>query len=152
MTDETTNRTQSFSSTLKIVEPGENDSRPPRNSLATISYELFLVDRTNEEVRFIERVSHLNFFINQFDVFPAIDISIQLMDRGERSVVDADPRHCYGHLGCSEKNIPPIEGENFDYRMKIDLVLEEWKLPDEISDLSVDQRIFWGSVLFSRVT
>lgn len=128
----------------QTIEPGNKDSRPPRNSLATISYELFLVDTSTEETKFIERVSHLTFFLNEYDVLPSIDISVQLMDRNERALIDSDIRHCYGELGCPEKNIPPVSSTGSTYRMKIDLKLEDWTNPVDPLSLTVEQRIFWG--------
>lgn len=74
---------------------------------------------------------------------PAIDISIQLMDRGEHAVIDSDVRHCYGEQGCEEKQIPPVTATS-PYRMKIDIQLHDWKYPAEIPTLPVNERLAWG--------
>ncbi len=49
-----------------------------------------------------------------------------MLDRGEHASIDSDTRHCYGDIGCEEKDIPPVTSTN-SYRMKIDLELLDWK-------------------------
>lgn len=125
----------------QITKPGEPNTRPERNSLATISYKLYLVD--DSTTRLIETVTNESFFIGEYDVLTAIDMSVQLMDRGEQAVIDSDSRHCYDQAGCEEKQIPPITSEN-PYRMKIELDFHDWKAPPEISTMKIDERIFWS--------
>jgi len=93
----------------------------------------------------IETITNESFFIGEYDILPAIDIAIQLMDRGENALIDSDSRHCYGENGCEEKQIAPITSNN-SYRMKIDLEFHDWKYAPDIQILTVDQRLYWGFV------
>lgn len=104
---------------------------------------MYLVDPSKEERQLIEEVSNEEFFIGEYDVLSAIDLSIQLMDRGEQALIDSDIRHCYGEKGYPEKNIPPVIDGNPSYRMQIELELHQWKIAEEIQSLSVEKRIFW---------
>ncbi|UJR38553.1 hypothetical protein I4U23_031219 [Adineta vaga] len=126
----------------QIIEQGIPSTRPTRSTLATISYTLSLVDNLTSDIRVIETVSNESFFISEFDMIPAIDLSVQFMNRGERAIIDSDIRHCYGELGCEEKQIPPANNQS--YRMKIDLELYDWKSPPDVQTLSIDERLFWG--------
>ena len=114
--------------------------------MAIVSYELFLIDTSTSDSRLIETVNNESFFIGEYDILPAIDMSIQLMDRGERAIIDSDVRHCYGENGCEEKQIPPFTTTN-PYRMKIDLQFHDWKDPVDIQTLSINERLTWGFVL-----
>ena len=69
----------------RIIQPGEPDTRPERNSLATISYKLYFVDEST--TRLIETVDNESFFVGEYDVLTAIDMSVQLMDRGEQAAL-----------------------------------------------------------------
>ncbi|CAF1047316.1 unnamed protein product [Adineta steineri] len=123
--------------------PGIPDTRPSRDTLATVSYKLFLFDNITKESRLIESVTNENCFVGEYDILPAIDIVIQLMDRGERAMIDSEARHCYGDIGCEEKQVPPITSTN-SYSMKIDLELHDWKYAPEIQTLSVKERLYWS--------
>ena len=111
--------------------------------MVTISYELSMVNSLTSETRLIEKISNERYFISENDLIPAIDISLQSMDRGERALIDCDIRHCYGEIGCEEKQIPPINSLN-SYRMKIDLELHQWISPPDIQLLSINERLSWG--------
>jgi len=111
--------------------------------MVTISYSLSMIDSLTSNIRLIENVSHEKYFVSENDLIPAIDICIQLMDRGERALIDSDIRHCYGDIGCEDKHIPPITTIN-PYRMKIELELHDWISPADIQILSIDQRLYWG--------
>jgi len=127
----------------QTITPGIPDTRPTRNTLATVSYKLFLIDNSTSDSRLIETITNESFFIGEYDILSAIDITIQLMDRGEHAIIDSDIRHCYGEQGCEEKQIPPISSNN-SYRMKIDLEFHDWKQPIDIQILTADQRLYWG--------
>jgi hypothetical protein len=114
--------------------------------MATISYTLSLVDNLSSNVRVIENVSNETYFVSECDILPAIDICVQLMDRGERALIDSDIRHCYGEIGCEEKEIPSVSPNN-SYRMKIDLELHDWKPATDVQRLSVEERLRWGYFL-----
>ncbi len=111
--------------------------------MVTISYSLSMVDSLTSNVRLIETVTNEKYFVSENDLIPAIDICVQLMDRGERALIDSDIRHCYGDIGCQDKHIPPITSMN-PYRMKIELELHDWISPADVQILSIDQRLYWG--------
>ncbi|CAF3924366.1 unnamed protein product [Rotaria sordida] len=127
----------------EIITPGTPNTRPIRNTVATVSYKLFLIDDKTSNSRLIETITNESFFVNDSDILPAIDISIQLMDRGEHAFIYSDIRHCYGEMGCEEKQIPSVSSNN-SYRMKIDLELHDWKHVPDIQTLSIDERLFWS--------
>jgi tetratricopeptide (TPR) repeat protein len=102
-----------------------------------------MVDSLTSNVRLIETVTNEKYFVSENDLIPAIDICVQLMDRGERALIDSDIRHCYGDIGCQDKHIPPITSMN-PYRMKIELELHDWISPADVQILSIDQRLYWG--------
>jgi tetratricopeptide (TPR) repeat protein len=102
-----------------------------------------MVDSLTSNVRLIETVTNEKYFVSENDLIPAIDICVQLMDRGERALIDSDIRHCYGDIGCQDKHIPPITSIN-PYRMKIELELHDWISPADVQILSIDQRLYWG--------
>jgi tetratricopeptide (TPR) repeat protein len=66
------------------------------------------------------------------------------MNRGERALIDSDIRHCYGDMGCEEKQIPSINSTKNSYKMKIDLEFHDWKSPPDVQTLSIEDRLFWG--------
>ncbi|CAM4818154.1 unnamed protein product [Rotaria magnacalcarata] len=125
------------------ITPGKPDTRPTRGAIATVSYKLFLIDDSTADSHLIETVTNESFFVSESDILPAIDISIQLMDRGEHAFIDADIRHGYGEIGCIEKEIPPVSS-NIKYRMKIDLEFHDWKDAPDIQTLSIDERLHWS--------
>ncbi|UJR07620.1 hypothetical protein I4U23_011909 [Adineta vaga] len=127
----------------QTITPGTLDTRPFRDTLATVSYKLYLVDNLTEDSRLIETITNESFIIGEYDILPAIDIVIQLMDRSEHALIDSDVRHCYGENGCEEKQIPPITSTN-SYRMKIDLELVDWTDAPDIPTLSVNERLNWS--------
>ncbi|CAF1189967.1 unnamed protein product [Adineta ricciae] len=132
------------SSLLKqTITPGTIDTRPLRNTLATVSYKLYLVDDLTKDSRLIETVTNESFFIAEYEILPAIDIVIQLMDRGEHALIDSDVRHCYGENGCEEKQIPPVTSTS-PYRMRIELELIDWKDAPDISTLPINERLQWS--------
>lgn len=122
---------------------GKPNTRPTRSTMVTISYELSLVNSLTSENRLIEKISNERYFVSEGDFIPAIDISIQSMDRGEIALIDSDVRHCYGDIGCEEKQLPPTTSLN-PYRMKIHIELHDWINPMDIQFLSIHDRIHWG--------
>ncbi|CAF3014140.1 unnamed protein product [Rotaria sp. Silwood2] len=127
----------------KTTIKGELNSRPTRSTLATVSYKLSLVDNLTSNIRLIENVSNERFFISECDIISAIDISVQTMDRGECALIDSDTRHCYGDIGCLDKEIPPNSSNN-SYRMIIELELHDWQSPSDVQKLSINERLYWG--------
>ena len=130
-------------SPLQTIREGQCDTRPARNTIARVSYKLFLVDSSTGESRLIESVDDESFFVGEHEILPAIDICVQLMDRGEHALIDADVRHCYGDIGCPEKKIPASSSTG-PYRMKIDVELHDWKVSSDVETLAAAERLSWG--------
>ncbi|CAF1349964.1 unnamed protein product [Adineta steineri] len=124
---------------------GTPNTRPTRSTLATVSYTLSLIDNVTFDVHLIESISNESFFISERDIIPAIDICIQSMNRGEHATIDSDIRHCYGQMGCQEKQIPPVNSSTNSYKMKIELEFHDWTSPPDIQTLSITERLFWGN-------
>ncbi|CAF1401216.1 unnamed protein product, partial [Didymodactylos carnosus] len=116
-----------------LVE-GLKDTRPPRNCLATITYSLFLVDGG----LLVDESRELKYFVGECEVIPAIDISIQLMNKQEKAQIQADSRHCYGTLAYAEKHIPPSSN------LRIELELLDWQYAPEIHSITLKERLEWG--------
>ena len=108
-----------------------------------MSYKLFVVDSSTGESRLIESVDDERFFVGEHEILPAIDICVQLMDRGERALIDADTRHCYGEMGYPEKKIS-ARSSTGPYRMKIDVELHDWQVASDVETLSAAERLSWG--------
>ncbi|CAF0817990.1 unnamed protein product [Rotaria sordida] len=127
----------------QTIVKGELNSRPTRSTMATVSYKLSLVDNLTSNIRLIESVSNEKFFVSECDIIPAIDICVQTMNRGECALIDSDIRHCYGDMGCLEKEIPSVSSNN-SYRMKIELELHDWQSPVDVQKLLINERLCWG--------
>ncbi|CAF1423512.1 unnamed protein product [Rotaria sp. Silwood1] len=127
----------------QTIVKGELNSRPTRSTMVTVSYKLSLIDNLTSNIHLIENVSNERFFASEGDIIQAIDICVQTMDRGECALIDSDIRHCYGDIGCLEKQIPPVSSNN-SYRMKIELELHDWQSPPDVQKLSIDERLYWG--------
>jgi len=46
----------------QTITPGTSDTRPNRNTLATVSYKLFLIDNSTSDSRLIETITNESFF------------------------------------------------------------------------------------------
>ena len=122
---------------------GTPNTRPTRSTLAHVSYRLLLVDNLTSTARLIEEVNNEQFFVSEYDILAAIDIAVQVMNRGERALIESQVRHCFGDEGCEEKQVPPLSSNN-TYRMRIELELHDWNTAPDVQTLSVDERLSWG--------
>ena len=100
----------------KIVQYGDEDTRPRNGQMCTISYKAYIKD--TDEI--VEQDDNLSFILGDGDVIPgklwvlnnvfnffklfllkikAIDLIVCLMDKNEICEVIAEARHAYGKLG-----------------------------------------------------
>ena len=117
-----------------------------------VCYRLSLVENVDGQCRLIEEVREERFFVGESDILPSIDICVQLMNEGEKALIDSDIRHCYGERGLEEKGIPPTSKDSPSYRMKIELEVQRWSSSPDPQTLQVNERLFWGFVFVFSVS
>ncbi|XP_066503326.1 peptidyl-prolyl cis-trans isomerase FKBP8 [Hoplias malabaricus] len=98
----------------KVLEAGSGpDSRPQRGETVTINLKSTLTDGT-----IIEEESDISFTLGDGDVIQALDLTVQLMEMGEKAFVEAGAKYAYGTLGSSTPAVPP----NADLIMEVQLL------------------------------
>ncbi|XP_062869060.1 peptidyl-prolyl cis-trans isomerase FKBP8 isoform X2 [Trichomycterus rosablanca] len=86
----------------KILETGFGpDSKPQRGQNVTINLKINLTDGCKVEE------SNLSFTLGDGDVFQALDLSVQLMEMGEKALIEAGHKYAFGALGSSNPVVPP---------------------------------------------
>ncbi|KAJ3599952.1 hypothetical protein NHX12_033904 [Muraenolepis orangiensis] len=87
----------------KVLEAGQGrDSRPENGQNVKISLKTFLVDGT-----LVEELPALSFTLGDGDVIQALDLAVQLMEMGEKAIVQVDAKYAYGSRGSVEPEVPP---------------------------------------------
>uniref|UniRef100_A0A8C1XY18 peptidylprolyl isomerase n=1 Tax=Cyprinus carpio TaxID=7962 RepID=A0A8C1XY18_CYPCA len=87
----------------KIVEAGAGpDSRPQRGQIVTIDLKTTLTDGT-----VVEELPNLSFTLGDGDVLQVLDLTVQLMEMGEKALIEAGAKYAYGVLGSSTPAVPP---------------------------------------------
>ncbi|XP_062412424.1 peptidyl-prolyl cis-trans isomerase FKBP8 [Sardina pilchardus] len=87
----------------KVLESGEGlDTRPKRGQIVQIKLKTSLSDDT-----VVEEDSELSFTIGDGDVIQALDLAVQLMEMGEKALVEADAKYAYGSVGSACPQVPP---------------------------------------------
>uniref|UniRef100_A0A9J8A455 peptidylprolyl isomerase n=1 Tax=Cyprinus carpio carpio TaxID=630221 RepID=A0A9J8A455_CYPCA len=87
----------------KIVEAGAGpDSRPQRGQIVTIDLKTTLTDGT-----VVEELPNLSFTLGDGDVLQVLDLTVQLMEMGEKALIEAGAKYTYGALGSSTPAVPP---------------------------------------------
>ncbi|TNN75063.1 Peptidyl-prolyl cis-trans isomerase FKBP8 [Liparis tanakae] len=105
----------------KVLESGEGrDSRPQKGQNVKINLKTYLKDGT-----LVEEQSDLAFTLGDGDVIQALDLTVQLMDMGEKALVQADAKYSYGVRGSLEPEVPP----NSELSLEVEL-LEATDAPD----------------------
>uniref|UniRef100_W5LEL0 peptidylprolyl isomerase n=1 Tax=Astyanax mexicanus TaxID=7994 RepID=W5LEL0_ASTMX len=119
----------------KVLEPGsEPDSKPQRGQIVTINLKTSLTDGTT-----VEEESNISFTLGDGDVMQALDLTVQLMEIGEKALVEAGSKYAYGALGSSTPAVPP----HADLILEIQL-LSAAEAPD-LELLSPSERISLAS-------
>ncbi|KAK9967502.1 hypothetical protein ABG768_001900 [Culter alburnus] len=87
----------------KVLEPGAGpDSRPQRGQNVTIHLKTSLTDGT-----VVEELPNLSFTLGDGDVLQGLDLTVQLMEIGEKALIEAGAKYTYGALGSSTPAVPP---------------------------------------------
>lgn len=105
----------------KVLEAGEGrDSRPQKGQNVKIHLKTHLKDGT-----LVEEQPCLSFTLGDGDVFQALDLSVQLMEMGEKALIQTDAKYAYGARGSLEPEVPA----NAELSLEVQL-LEATDAPD----------------------
>ncbi|TNM87369.1 peptidyl-prolyl cis-trans isomerase FKBP8 [Takifugu flavidus] len=105
----------------KVLEVGEGrDSRPQKGQNVKIDLKTYTKDGD-----LVAEEPELCFTLGNGDVIQAVDLTVQLMEMGEKASIQTDAKYAYGELGSSEPQVPP----NTDLHLEIKL-LEATDAPD----------------------
>lgn len=98
----------------KVLEAGEGrDSRPEKGQNVRINLRTCLKDGT-----LIEEQSDLSFTLGDGDVIQALDLTVQLMEMGEKALIHTDSKYAYGTRGSTEPEIPPDAELSLEVELK----------------------------------
>ncbi|XP_038134977.1 peptidyl-prolyl cis-trans isomerase FKBP8 isoform X2 [Cyprinodon tularosa] len=87
----------------KVVEAGKGrDSRPQKGQNVEINLKIQLMDGT-----LVEEQHNLSFTLGDGDVIQALDLTVQLMEMGEKALIHTDAKYAYGARGSLEPEVPP---------------------------------------------
>ncbi|XP_034386877.1 peptidyl-prolyl cis-trans isomerase FKBP8 isoform X2 [Cyclopterus lumpus] len=131
----------------KVLESGEGrDSRPQKGQNVKINLKTYLADGT-----LVEEQPDLSFTLGDGDVIQALDLTVQLMDMGEKALVQANAKYAYGVRGSLEPEVPP----NSELSLEVELLkatdapdLELLPPPEKISLSSLKRER--GNVHYQR--
>lgn len=105
----------------KVLETGKGrDSRPQKGQDVKVQLKIFLMDGT-----LVEEQSDLFFTLGDGDVIQALDLTVQLMEIGEKALIKSNAKYAYGTRGSHEPEVPP----NAELSMEVEL-LEATDAPD----------------------
>ncbi|XP_022615368.1 peptidyl-prolyl cis-trans isomerase FKBP8 [Seriola dumerili] len=105
----------------KVLEAGDGrDSRPQKGQNVKIHLKTYLKDGA-----LVEEQSDLTFTLGDGDVIHALDLTVQLMEMGEKALIQTDAKYAYGTRGSLEPEVPP----NTELSLEVDL-LEATDAPD----------------------
>ncbi|KAM3876111.1 peptidyl-prolyl cis-trans isomerase FKBP8 [Diretmus argenteus] len=87
----------------KILEAGKGrDSRPQKGQNVKINLKTYLTDGT-----LVEEQPEVSFTLGDGDVIQALDLTVQLMEMGEKALIQADAKYAYGARGSLDPEVPP---------------------------------------------
>lgn len=87
----------------KVLEAGAGpDSRPQKGQNVTIHLKTALTNGT-----VVDELKDLSFTLGDGDVLQALDLTVQLMEMGEKALIEAAAKYAYGALGSSAPAVPP---------------------------------------------
>ncbi|XP_061743752.1 peptidyl-prolyl cis-trans isomerase FKBP8 [Nerophis ophidion] len=105
----------------KVLEAGHGrDSRPEKGQNVKIFLKTFLKDGT-----LVDEQQVLSFTLGDGDVIQALDLTVQLMEIGEKALILTDAKYAYGTRGSSEPEVPP----NAELSLEVELI-EATDAPD----------------------
>jgi len=85
----------------KILEPGQDDTRPERNSLCRVTIEGRL-----ESGFVVEKLDNIWIQLGDYDVIQGLDMAIPLMNVGEKAEIVVSSRFAYGSMGLKNEEEP----------------------------------------------
>ncbi|XP_051981071.1 peptidyl-prolyl cis-trans isomerase FKBP8 [Xyrauchen texanus] len=98
----------------KVLKPGAGaDSRPQRGQNVSIHLKTSLTDEM-----VVEEQPDLSFTLGDGDVIQALDLTVQLMEIGEKALIEAGAKYAFGALGSSTPAVPP----NADLTLEVQLL------------------------------
>lgn len=87
----------------KALETGKGrDSRPQKGQNVKINLKTCLSDGT-----LVQEQHELSFTLGDGDVIQALDLTVQLMEMGEKALIQADAKYAYGARGSVDPEVPP---------------------------------------------
>ncbi|KAM9762367.1 peptidyl-prolyl cis-trans isomerase FKBP8 [Menidia menidia] len=105
----------------KVLDAGKGrDSRPQKGQNVKINLKTHLMDGT-----LVEDQQNLAFTLGDGDVIQALDLTVQLMEMGEKALVQTDAKYAYGARGSLDPDVPP----GADLSLEVEL-LEAAEGPD----------------------
>ncbi|KAM4548734.1 peptidyl-prolyl cis-trans isomerase FKBP8 [Odontesthes bonariensis] len=105
----------------KILDDGKGrDSRPQKGQNVKIHLKTYLMDGTQ-----VEDQPNVSFTLGDGDVIQALDLTVQLMEMGEKALIRTDAKYAYGARGSLEPEVPP----NAELSLEVEL-LEATDAPD----------------------
>ncbi|XP_071397612.1 peptidyl-prolyl cis-trans isomerase FKBP8 [Centroberyx affinis] len=105
----------------KVLEAGKGrDSRPQKGQNVKIHLKSCLNDGT-----LVEEQPELSFTLGDGDVIQALDLTVQLMEMGEKALIQADAKYAYGSRGSLDPEVPP----NAELSLEVEL-LDATDAPD----------------------
>lgn len=105
----------------KVLVPGQGrDSRPQKGQNVKINLKTSLNDGT-----LVMEQSNLSFTLGDGDVIQALDLTVQLMELGEKALILTDAKYAYGSQGSFEPGVAP----NAELSLELEL-LEATDAPD----------------------
>nr|CAI5846159.1 unnamed protein product [Callosobruchus analis] len=117
----------------KIIIEGKPDSRPERSEKCIINYTCYLEDET-----VIESCGNLEVYLGEYDIIQGLDVSLGLMNIGEKCRLKIQPRLAYGSIG-----LPPKIPSNTTLIYDIELVAVESE--PNADTLSIGERKILGN-------
>ncbi|KAM4628840.1 peptidyl-prolyl cis-trans isomerase FKBP8 isoform 1-T2 [Polymixia lowei] len=98
----------------KILEAGKGrDSRPQKGQNVKIHLKTSLTDG-----KLVEEQPELSFTLGDGDVIQALDLTVQLMELGEKALIQADAKYTYGARGSIDPEVPP----NAELTLEVELL------------------------------
>lgn len=108
----------------KVLEAGAGpDSRPQKGQNVTIHLKTALTNGT-----VVDELTDLSFTLGDGDVLQALDLAVQLMEMGEKALIEAAAKYAYGPLGSSAPAVPP----NADLLLEVQLLSADEALDLEL--------------------
>ncbi|XP_058495430.1 peptidyl-prolyl cis-trans isomerase FKBP8 isoform X1 [Solea solea] len=98
----------------KVLEAGQGrESRPQKGQNVVINLKTCQKDGT-----LIEQQTNVAFTLGDGDIIQALDLTVQLMEMGEKAFIQTNAKYAYGIHGSHDPEIPP----NTDLSLEVELL------------------------------